>query len=59
MDMWRTTDHGTSCYNYVRWSYGLKVKKSFYEVNPDPKIWKLLDLIYNGDIELCHTTICA
>jgi hypothetical protein len=59
MDMWRSEDHGTSVYNYVRWSYGLEPKKSFKDVNPDPKIHKLLELMYDGDINLCHSTICT
>jgi hypothetical protein len=28
-------------------------------VNPDPNVWQMLDYVYGGDIEKCHTLVCA
>ena len=28
-------------------------------MNPDPYVWQMLDYVYGGDIEKCHTLVCA
>jgi hypothetical protein len=46
-------------YNYVRYTYGLKPKYSFKDINPNPAIYKMLEVIYNGDINKVHTLVGA
>ena len=43
----------------MRAGYGLRPKRNFYEVNPDPSIWKLLERVYKGNVNICHTMVCG
>jgi len=43
----------------VRSSYGLPIKTSFEQVNPDPKVWQKLAMAYGNDINRCHTIVCG